>query len=93
MPHEFKSSITRGGGILTPDHITIDQNYVTWKKRNKFLIGYDSISIPIEKISSIELDDKIWGVDISIKSIGSGSIHVKCFTASDAQKIKQLLTT
>jgi hypothetical protein len=92
MQFEFQSSITRGGEVLRPDHIIINQENITWRKRNKYLIGYDSISIPIGKISSIELDDKIWGVDITIKGIGSSSITAKCFTAADANKIKELLT-
>jgi len=92
MNYEFKSAITRGGGILTPDHIIIENNNVIWKRRNKYLIGYDSISIPIDKISSIELDDKYWGVDITITGYGGKSIFAKSFTGADAKKIKEILS-
>lgn len=91
MKHEFKSAITRGGGILTPEHIIINEKNVIWKKRNKYLIGIDSISIRLDKISSVELDDKYWGVDIKIHSFGGNSIIASCFTAADANKIKLLL--
>ena len=37
--YEFKSNILLGGDILTPDKILIDQNGVTYIKRNKYLIG------------------------------------------------------
>ena len=92
MQYEFKSAITRGGGILTPEHIIINERTVTWRKRNKILIGVDSISIALDKISSLELDDKVWGVDIKIHSFGGISIFAKCFNAADAKKIKALLT-
>jgi hypothetical protein len=92
MQYEFKSAITRGGGILTPEHIIINEKTVTWRKRNKILIGIDSISISLDKISSVELDDKVWGVDIKIHSFGGNSISARCFTAADAKKIKELLT-
>lgn len=92
MHYEFKSAITRGGGILTPERIIIYEKTVTWKKRNKMLIGVDSISIARDKISSVELDDKVWGVDITIHSFGGNPIFARCFTAVDAIKIKALLT-
>lgn len=92
MAYEFKSSITRGGEILTPVHLIVDSKCLVWKKRNKYLIGFDSISIPLEKISSVELNNKIWGVDITIHSFGSKSITAKCFTGADAKRIKDLLT-
>lgn len=92
MVYEFKSAITRGGGILTPEHIIINERTVTWRKRNKILIGVDSISIALDKISSVELDDKVWGVDITIHSFGGNLIFARCFTAGDAKKIKALLT-
>ena len=93
MVYEFKSAITRGGRILTPDHIIIENNSIIWKRRNKYLIGHDSISIPIEKISSIELDDKYWGVDITINSFGGKSIVAKSFTGADAKRIKEILSS
>jgi len=92
MNYNFKSAITRGGGILRPEHIIINEKTVTWRKRNKIFIGVDSISISLDKISSVELDDKVWGVDIKIHSFGGNSIFARCFTAVDAKKIKALLT-
>jgi hypothetical protein len=92
MTYEFKSAITRGGNILTPESIIINPKQVIWKKRNKFLIGFDSVSIPRDKISSITLDDKYWGVDISIHSFGGVAILAKNFTGADAKEIKRLLS-
>ena len=61
------------------------------KKRNKYLINVDSISIPISKISSVELDSSLWGTDIIIKSVGAGEIIGKKFTKSDAKEIRRLI--
>jgi hypothetical protein len=52
----------------------------------------DSISIHRDKISSIELNDKVWGVDITIHSFGGKSIWARNFTGADAQEIQRLLT-
>lgn len=92
MEYEFSSAITRGGNAFTPEKIIITDSLIVWKKRNKFLIGFDSISIPISSISSVEIDQKIWGADITIYSLGSGKIVAKNFTGSDAKKIKALIT-
>jgi hypothetical protein len=88
---EFKSAITRGGNILTPDILIISSKTVTYKKRNKYLINVDTMSIPISKISSVSIDTSVLGTDIVIKSFGSGNIVVKKFTKTDALTIKKLI--
>lgn len=89
--YTFKSAITRGGGILTPDIIIIDNDSVTYKKRNKYLINVDSITVPISKISSVELNTSLWGTDIIIKTFGAGEIIGNKFTKSDAKQIRKLI--
>jgi len=87
----FKSAITRGGRILTPDIIIIDNDSITYKRRNKYLINVDSISVSISKISSVELDTSLLGTDIIIKTFGAGEIIGKKFSKSDAKKIRKLI--
>lgn len=89
--YKFKSAITRGGNVLTPDIIIVDNDSVTYKKRNKYLINIDTITVPISKISSVELDTSLWGTDIIIKSFGAGEIIGKKFTKSDAKEISRLI--
>lgn len=91
MSHTFKSSIIRGGSILTPDIIIIEDDAVVYKKRNKYLINVDTITIPISKITSVELDTSLWGTDIIIKTQGMGKIVAKNFSKSDAKKIRNLI--
>lgn len=91
MDVEFSSSVTRGGNILTPEKIIISDLSITWKKRNKYLIGFDSISITRDKISSVEVQSKIWGADIIITSNGLSKIIGKNFTVADSKKIREIL--
>lgn len=91
IEHHFRSAITRGGSILTPDRIVITNDTITYKKRNKHLINVDSLTIPIAKISSVELDTSILGTDIVITSFGTGKIVCKKFSKSDAKKIRGLI--
>ncbi len=89
--YEFTSAITRGGSILTPDKIIVSATSVPFKKRNKYLINTDTISIPIKNVASIEIDTSILGSDIIIKSYGAGRIEGKKFTKTDALEIKRLI--
>jgi hypothetical protein len=89
--YEFKSAITRGGAVLTPDTIIVTPDKIIFKKRNKFLINKDSITIPISRVSSVELDTSIIGTDITIKSYGQGVIVGNKFTKADALEIQRLI--
>ena len=89
--NEFRSAITRGGSILTPDILIITDQEVIYKKRNKLLINVDTITMPISNISSVKLNTSLIGTDIIITSYGEGNIICKNFTKSDAKKIKELI--
>lgn len=89
--YEFKSAVTRGGAVLTPDTIVVTADKVIYRKRNKFLINKDSITIPISRVSSVELDTSILGTDITIKSYGQGVITGSKFTKADALEIQRLI--
>ena len=88
---EFKSAITRGGNAILPEFINVTDSEVAWKRRNKTLISSDSISIPINSISSVEIDTSLIGTTIKINSQGQGKIIASNFTASDANEIKKLI--
>lgn len=88
---EFKSAITRGGNAVLPEIINVTEFDVTWKKRNKSLISSDSISIPVNSITSVEIDTSLIGTIIKIKSQGQSEIVASNFTATDAKEIKRLI--
>lgn len=93
MRKEFVSSITRFGPILTPEKIIIDDSSVTYRRRNSHLIGVDEITIPISRVSAVEIDRQIWGATIKIIAFGAQSIVAKKFTWHDAKEIKRIINS
>ena len=89
--YEFKSNILLGGDILNPDKILIDQNGVTYIKRNKYLIGTDRVNLAYQNISSVRIDRKLIDADIIISCRGAVEIIAKDFSISNAKKIEQLI--
>lgn len=89
--YEFKSNILLGGDILNPDKILIDQNGVTYIKRNKYLIGIDRVHLSYQNISSVRIDRKLIDADIIISGRGAVEIIAKDFSISNAKKIEQLI--
>ena len=86
---KYSSSIFVGGDILTPDRIEISDTGVTYKKRNKHLIGVDEVFLPFNKISAVEIDRGIINSDIIIHSTGSKNIRANNFFISTAKEIKK----
>lgn len=85
---EFKSKFLLGGNILSPDRIIITDREVIYRKRNRYLIGVDEVSIPLSRISSVEIDRKLIDATIIIHSYGNQTITANDFKISDAKKIK-----
>lgn len=97
MRREFKSSVTRLGSLLTPDRLVLTDSAVTYKKRNSirtsFLMGFDEVSIPISKISAVEVDRHLLGATIRIISTGTKEIEANNFTWDDALTIQRLINS
>lgn len=89
--YEFKSNILLGGDILTPDKILIDQNGVTYIKRNKHLIGTDRVHLAYQNISSVRIDRKLIDADIIISGRGAVEIVAEDFSIRNAKKIERLI--
>ena len=53
--HEFKSSITRGGDAIFPEHIYVDDNELTWVKKTG-VFSKDSKTIPMKNITQIDIE-------------------------------------
>jgi len=88
--HEFKSSITRGGDAIFPEHIYVDDNEVTWEKKTG-VFSKDSKTIPIKNITQIDIETSLIGAKIKIRSKGFGFIQGENFTKSDVKEIKSLI--
>jgi vacuolar-type H+-ATPase subunit I/STV1 len=88
--HEFKSSITRGGDAIFPEHIYVDDNEVTWEKKTG-VFSKDSKTIPIKNITQIDIETSLIGAKIKIRSKGFGFIQGENFTKSDVKEMKSLI--
>jgi hypothetical protein len=78
--------------ILNPWHIIVDTNQetITIRKRNPFLIGFDEQIVSFRYIRSIIIDEHLFGADIHIKVMG-GRASVYCISKRDAKTIKNIL--
>ena len=88
---KFIASFIRGASPITPDVIEINKQFVIFKKRKIYLIGYDTILMPFSKISSVELNASLIGTEITIKSFGLGTITGHRFSHTAAKEMKQLI--
>lgn len=87
----FTSNILFGENILTPDKLILDDNGVTYEKRNKNLIGIDRSYLSYNNIAYVNIDRRLISSDINISSRSSDGITAKNFSISDAAKIEGLI--
>ncbi len=98
MTYKFSSSeaslLANGhaADILTPWQIEIDTNEqtITIRKRNKYLIGVDEDTLAFRFIRRVTIDQHLIGADITIQAVG-GKLTAKCLDKSDCKKIRQIL--
>lgn len=82
----------RAADILTPWQIEIDtdEQTITIRKRNKYLIGVDEDTLAFRFIRRVVVDEHLIGADITIQAVG-GKLTAKCLDKSDCKLIKDLL--
>ena len=88
--HSFQSSVSRGGEVLFPEHIYINDFEVTWEKKSG-VFSKDTKTTPIDEVTQIDLKTTLMNATIIIRSKGSESITAEHFTKSDAKRIKMLI--
>jgi hypothetical protein len=78
--------------VLNPWHIIVDtdEETITVRKRNSYLIGVDENIIAFRFIRSIKIDQHLLGSDIHIKAVG-GTVSAYYIPKADSKKIKQML--
>lgn len=89
--YKFSSKLILGGNVFTPDKIIIDQDGVTYLKRNKYLIGVDRAFLSFSDISYVKVDRRLINSSIVISSKGSRGIRAENFSISDAKKIEKII--
>ncbi len=89
--YKFSSKLILGGNVFTPDRLIIDQDGVTFLKRNKYLIGVDRVFLSFSDISYVKVDRRLINSTVIISSKGSRGIRAENFSISDAKKIEKLI--
>lgn len=92
MAKEFYSEVLKGGDVIRPETIIVDDNSITWRKRNKNLITTTEVTILFGDIASISKKSKIIGADLSIKSKGGDDIDAQGFGKDSVAEILELIS-
>ncbi|MDB0039741.1 zinc ribbon domain-containing protein [Polaribacter sp.] len=89
--YEFSSKLILGGNVFTPDRLNINQDGVTFLKRNKYLIGVDRSFLSFSDISYVKVDRRLISSTVIISSKGARGIRAENFSISDAKKIEKII--
>ena len=78
--------------MLSRWHIIIDtdEQTITIRKRNKYLIGVDEDTLAFRFIRRVVVDQHLIGADITIQAVG-GKLTARCLEKSACAKIKKIL--
>lgn len=78
--------------VLSPWQLIVDtdEQTITIRKRNKYLIGVDEDTLAFRFIRRVTVDEHLIGADITIQAVG-GKLTAKCLEKSACKKIKQIL--
>lgn len=78
--------------VLTPWTIIIDTDNqtITVRKRNKYLIGVDEDTLAFRFIRRVKIDEHLIGADITIQAVG-GKLTAKCLDKTACKRIKEIL--
>lgn len=89
--YEFQSHFIRGGNIILPEVIIIENEVITWSKRKVYLIGMDIKSMAISDVSQIDISIGVIGTDFTIYGRGENMIKARNFSRNDALRIKKII--
>ena len=89
--YSFSSKLILGGNLLTPDRLLLNQDGVTYQKRNKYLIGVDESFLAYNSISYVKIDRGLINATVIISSRGSQGIKAANMSLSDARKIEKII--
>lgn len=92
MAHQFQSEAIRGGNIIRPQIITIDNNSITITQRSKFLIGTNEKRINLNNITNIQIDKNPLFSKITIETNSGSTIIIDNLNNKDAQQIVNLIS-
>jgi hypothetical protein len=67
--------------------IDSDMEHVIVSKRNYYFIGIDKDVVPFRNIRRVSLDTHLFGADLVLKVIGTGTIRARCLKKREAKRL------
>lgn len=90
-PLNGKAESFRARGWLSLETISIDKDYLIYKKRSTVLAPMFTLTIPRQSIKTVEYLDTLSGALLKITTFSNNNIISKSFTKSSVKRIKELL--
>lgn len=79
------------GPVLTPYVLEIDDEFVTYSKRNKNLFNKDSMTMALSNVAAVKIDSSLLGTTVTISSFGGEDIIMRKMNITDAKKIETII--
>jgi len=90
MNVEFSSSVSKGGNLLKPQILTINNHFVSVRQRQS-IFSTEERTIPRNIISGVEITRRLIGCNIYITTNGGMTISLENFSRDDAEEIKAII--
>jgi len=81
----------RGRGWWSLETITIDNEYIVYKKRSAIFAPMFTFTIPRQSVKNIEYIDSLSGSLLKITTLSNNNIISKSFSKTSIKRIKELL--
>ena len=88
-----KTFTFKGKGLFSTEVISVNGQYLTYKKRSSVFAPLLTISIPRINIKHVNYLKTLTGTILKITTLSNNNILTTSFTRSDVAKIRDLLTT
>ena len=77
---------------IIPWKIEVDaqNNFITVRKRNWYLIGVDENRFKFSSVRNVDLDQCLFGADMFIRMYGN-SLRIPCLNRKEANKLRDLI--
>jgi len=89
---KFQSSVLRGGSLIRPQVITIDNNSIMIEQKTPTLISTNKQKIRFSNIAGIHLKSNFYVSSIIIETVGGSTVSIENLDPDDAKEIERLLS-
>jgi hypothetical protein len=87
----LKAESFKGRDWWSLETITVDNDYIIYKKRSSLFAPMFTITVPKLSIRNIEFTETLSGTLLKITTLSNNNIFSRNFTKADIKRIKSLL--